>query len=1689
MKTFKYLYYRKYLPAVVLQLLVSVSMAQSPVASFTVNDTAGCAPLNVQFTNTSVNVNSYYWDFGNGNTSTLANPSIIYTTVGSYTITLIATNTTTGQSDTLIKTGYINVVTPPTADFTATPTNVCINSGTVAFTNTSVNSVSWIWDFGDGNSSTVQNPLHTYTTAGTYTVKLIATNIYNCNDIEIKNLFITVNNKPTASFTATPAIACDSNEVISFQSASTGAVSWFWDFGNGVTSTLQNPTHVYGVTGTFDVTLIVTNAAGCKDTLIKPGHINIITAPPVSFNASATTACSPANITFTNTTPNTNAWQWDFSNGTTSNIENPVVAFNTPGTFSVTLTTTSNLGCNQTLTIPNYITINQSPVANFTTSNNIGCGPLTVQFTNLSSGNAAAWLWEFGDGNTSTAQNPVYTYSTGGVYTVTLHAYSANGCEHIYVRTNIINVQTPVASFNATPKTGCAPLTVNFTSPSTGNIVQWQWDFGNGNTSMQQNPSQTYSAIGNYNVTLIVTNAAGCKDTLTQSNYIQVVSANTNYTPPATIYACFPYTASFTDPTTGSSSWNWDFGDGTTSTQQNPTHNYTTPGVYTVNLVTQMAGGCTQVFSPYATYNIMGSVPQFNFNVTPGLCPPYIVSFNASAPGATSYLWNFGNGDSSTLQNPTYQYQNPGAYTVTLTVYSPGPGSITGNGPQFCTRSLTKIVTVGVQNPMSITANEVCVNDTVYFTCSLQGMTTYLWNFKDGNFSTLQNPTHIYSASGIYSVTLTVTDSTGCSRTFTINPVVKVYNPVADFIVNSPTSGCDSLIVSFTNISQNATSYLWNFGNGYTTNVTNPVYTYTTPGTYTVTLLAIRNNCSHVKTMTQLITVTSPPTNFTVAQSGNCLPFTANFTAQTPTAVSWFWQFGDGATSTLQNPVHSYTASPSGGVTLTITDTNGCQGIITKQLNYFNANFSATLTAGCIPFTTTFNPVINNATNYFWNFGDGNTSTSVNPTHTYTTGGIYDVSLIVSSANCTDTIVYPMYITASAPVAEFYSPTVAACAPTLVNFIDQSIDAASWYWDFGDGTTSTGQNPSHIYNVAGYYTITQVVTSAYGCVDTLVKVDYIAIPGPVSSFNVGPLSGCGSLTAIFTDSSYNASSWSWSFGDGNTSTQQNPTHTYTSVGSYSVILVTQDSIGCTSYYSFPQPLIVNPVPVAAGISDGGTGCNPFTVSFTDQSTGNTDVIWNFGNGDTSDLSAPTYTYLNPGIFNPYVVAINQFGCTDTAFMSVPVTVNATPVPDFTTLQDWGCPPFDPAIINTSSQLIGASYFWDFGNGITSTSAVPDVTLDSPGFYNVTLIIVNSNGCSDTIIKPAFIKVADEIPPPVSEILAVSVASDNTVSVRFALNPAPDLLHYILYRKNNITNNYDTIKVIPPALFTAFSFDTTTFDTGLNTLDNVYTYKLQTVDSCGYNIPLDSLTAHSTINVTAQTQFTNIAVSWTPYEGCPVQSYEIYRTEVQTGYTEFIASVTPDVLSYLDTTTECPFEFSYKITGTDLCGNPINSISDTSNAIPVNILKDQVVEVVRGTVVDNKTVLCEWMPPTIAPEKVSYYNIYRSDNSASFKLITSVPAGVHQFLDDATSVCADYYYYFIEIVNYCEVNTTPGNFASSILLQADRDEFENNYLRWTPYVGWEADGVEYYKIERQDINGNWIQIKTVDGNTLEFNDKF
>jgi len=568
----------------------------TPEAAFTATPLTGIAPLTVSFTDTSTNIpTSWSWDFGDGGTSTEQNPNYTYNVHGTYTVTLTATNS--GGSDTETKTDYITVIQPvPVADFIGVPT-----SGdsplSVNFTDQSTNDpTAWSWDFGDGGTSTEQNPEYTYNTHGTYTVSLIATNSGG-SDTLIKTDYIIVTQPiPVADFLGTPTSG-DSPLTVDFSDLSTNdPTTWVWDYGDGGTSTDQNPTYTYDTHGTYTVSLTVTNTGG-SDTETKTDYIIVTQPVPVTdFSGTPMSGDSPLTVSFTDQSTNDpTSWDWDFGDGGTSGLQNPDYTYFAAGTYTVILTAT-NSGGSDTETKTDYITVTQPPpLADFIGTPTSGDAPLSVSFTDQSSNDPTSWDWDFGDGGTSTEQNPNYTYNSAGVYTVTMTATNPSGSD-TKIRTDYISAgvppEPPIAEFSGTPASGNAPLIVSFVDASSGSIDTWNWDFGDGGTSVLQNPDYTYTSPGTYTVSLTVTGPGG-DDNEIKTDYINVTYsapiADFNGTPTS---GEFPLQVDFTDISVGEvESWDWDFGDENTSTLQNPVHIFENSGNYTVSLKATGPGG------------------------------------------------------------------------------------------------------------------------------------------------------------------------------------------------------------------------------------------------------------------------------------------------------------------------------------------------------------------------------------------------------------------------------------------------------------------------------------------------------------------------------------------------------------------------------------------------------------------------------------------------------------------------------------------------------------------------------------------------------------------------------------------------------------------------------------------------------------------------------------------------------------------------------------------------------------------------------------------------------------------------------------------------------------------------------------------------------------------------------------------
>jgi len=264
---------------------------------------------------------------------------------------------------------------------------------------------------------------------------------------------------------------------------------------------------------------------------------------------------------------------------------------------------------NNSLTSLVGTTTAQTPIANFTATPTNGDAPLPVEFIDTSINSPTSWAWDFGDENASNEQNPTHTYNIPGTYNVTLTVTNAKG-NNSETKTNYIVINPPTAEFNATPLSGGAPLTVNFTDQSTGTPTSWAWDFGDGSTSTENNPTHIYSTPGTYTVSLTVTNVGGTNSTV-KTGYITVstIIPLADFTAAPTT-GTTPLAVQFTDQSAYTpTNWLWNFGDGTISTKQNPAHTYTNIGTYTVKLTaTNIVGNNTATKIGYITVSGIGPV-------------------------------------------------------------------------------------------------------------------------------------------------------------------------------------------------------------------------------------------------------------------------------------------------------------------------------------------------------------------------------------------------------------------------------------------------------------------------------------------------------------------------------------------------------------------------------------------------------------------------------------------------------------------------------------------------------------------------------------------------------------------------------------------------------------------------------------------------------------------------------------------------------------------------------------------------------------------------------------------------------------------------------------------------------------------------------------------------------------------------
>lgn len=484
-----------------------------------------------------------------------------------------------------------------------------------------------------------------------------------------------------------------------------------------------------------------------------------------------------------------------------------------------------------------------------------------------------------------------------------------------------------------------------------------------------------------------------------------------------------------------------------------------------------------------------------------------IVNESGQPANITGYYWEFdlnnGTTANSTDTDPTFNFPGVGVYDGFLIV-NPSGGACTD----------TAIIHVNIFPPPIAAYSfdyDSCAIGPIAFTDQSQSgspedsILTWFWEFGDGRNTDTLDPIYQYLDAGTFDVRLTVSDVNNCVTTYS-EPITWAPTPIIE-VVPSTFVGCVPLDVTFQNNSYPITGYTtdWNLGDGTLSTAASPNHTYTTPGTYTVTIhITSPLGCEAKDTFPNLIQVHNPPIANATASFDSCVfgpvAFTDLSVAGDTAIKSWLWQLGDGSVAADTNVMYQYLNAGSYEVALEIRDFNNCVSTHEQIIDWFPApiiQIGQSLYEGCSPYTVqiTNNSYPINGYSLEWDMGDGTSSTVASPTHTYSDIAAYTLSLTVTSpTGCVGSQVFDNLVVVNPnPEADFtFSPTQATSLDPTIQFQDASNSAIAWQWGFGTEATSFEQNPTHTFADTGYFDVMLVATHPTGCQDTTWKVIDIA---------------------------------------------------------------------------------------------------------------------------------------------------------------------------------------------------------------------------------------------------------------------------------------------------------------------------------------------------------------------------------------------------------------------------------------------------------------------------------------------------------------------------------------------------------------------------------------------------------------------
>jgi len=1192
-------------------------------------------------------IDSYLWNFGNGATSTLQNPTYTYPSSGTYTVSLTITGsmggcpqTTTqqvmvypppiasagpdksvcaGQQATLTASGGVSyqwsnsvntqsiTVSPLTATtytVTATDANGCTASdnAVVSINPTPVASAgpnkavcigAAATLNGSGGTTYLWAPAATLDNSAiatpvanptiTTTYSVTVSNSNNCS--ATSSMVLTINNLPVGNAGPNNALCIGNNTTLN----ATGGTSYLWSpaatLNNaGIASPVATPT----ATTTYTVT--VTDANGCTATSNK-----IVTVNPLPLAEAGNNVPICLNLSTTLNASGGTSYAWAPPTGlSSSSIASPVASPVATTTYTVTVTNSNNCSATDNL----IVTVNSLPPASAGPNKSICTG----NNTQLNGSGGTSYLWApAATLNDNTLATPTANLTVTTTYSVTVT--NANGCT---ATSSMVLTVNPLPVANAGPNnTICLGFNTTLNA-SGGTSYAWSPAASLNNAGIF-NPLATPTATTTYTVT--VTDNNGCSATsnnIVTVNLLPVANAGTDQ------IICLNQSANLT--ASGGSQFHWSTGANSQSINVSPTINTT----YTVTVSDNNSCSATD-----DVFVVVHPLPPAEAGTNQAICIGNTATFIAS--GGNLYNWSpAADLNNSAIASPVASPTVTTTYTVTVT---------DNNG---CSATDNLILTINPLPPASAGNNaSICLGHNT--TLNASGGTSYLWS-PSGNLSSANIANPIASPTVTTTYTVTVTDNNACSATSSVILTVSTLPPA-----DAGSNAAICLDQSTTLNASGGNSYVWSPISGLSNpNIANPAANPLVTTTYTVT---VTDNSGCSATDNVILTVNPlPPAN-----AGNnvsvCLGTSTTLNASG--GVSYSWSPGNSlSNANIAAPVANPTVNTT--YTVTVTDNNGCKqtdNVAISILSLPPAN-AGNNTAICLGQNASL--TASGGVSYHWDTG-GNTATiSVSPDSTIN----YTVT-VTDGNGCsqTDNVI----VTVNYPPPANAGPDLIICTGETGNL--NASGGVFYHWSPAAGLSNPDiSNPIATPAIKTTYIVT--VTDVNTCTatdDIIVSI----FPAPVITLTADVYNGCVPLLVNFTDSStQDIHTWLWDFGDPssgvmNNSVQQHPAHLYQTPGTYSVSLTVVTTDGCQKSVSYNNMITVYPDPIAAFTPDPAFGSIEYPyITFIDNSIDAYSWFWNFGdpasNLNFSTLSDPTHKFTNEGNYIITLTVQSQYGCIDSA---------------------------------------------------------------------------------------------------------------------------------------------------------------------------------------------------------------------------------------------------------------------------------------------------------------------------------------------------------------------------------------------------------------------------------------------------------